>query len=98
MYIASLYLNFYYSVRLGIYTQLSLVDITHAEYLFVDTWLILPFLTVIIQFLHFSSKLISRVSDIFKIDKCDIQCSPINAFLVLSLDCASKMQSVVNVR
>jgi hypothetical protein len=54
-------------MRLGIYTQSSLVDTSHAEYLFVDTWLILLFITVIIQFLHFSSKLISGVSNIFKI-------------------------------
>ena len=85
-------------MRLGVYTQLSSVDISHAEYLFVDTWLILPFITIIIQFLHFSSKLISRVSSIFKIYKCDNQCSPVNAFSLLSLDCARKLQSVANVR
>jgi hypothetical protein len=86
-------------MQLGIYSQLSLVSISRAEYLFVDTWLILLFITVIIQFLHFSSKLIAGVSNIFKIYKCDDnQCSLVSALSVLSLDCASKMQSVVNVR
>jgi len=90
VYVASLCLNFYYSVQLGMCTQLSLADISHAEYLFVDAWLILPFITVVIHFLHFSSKLIFGVSNIFKIYEYDNQCSPVNAFSVLSLDCASK--------
>jgi hypothetical protein len=45
MYTACLCLNFYHSMPLGKYTKSSLVDIFHAEYLFVDTWLILLFTT-----------------------------------------------------